>query len=631
MADVISYDPHLNEVIELLFEYINWMTEYDAAETDAERSALQGTFSPAIEAMLLENKEDSENYFSVVLDQGIYNTDDYLKFRTFLIYWYAGFKTLNYEEKTKSDIDIVDKDLLLQSLGYTLYYLHNDANKKILSTTISDLYSIKGSPLSIQQAFTLLGLNNFTIYEYWLYVSSDNTTLYLQPEAITDTSLVTSFDNAYNFLTKSLSSVTVDDPHWYYTESEIISINDSEPLGLPSLTPYIGLASANDWIYQSKLIMSRTSRIIKMQYNELINNNIQPPKIYYFSPLDSNLSILEIVLSLSYLYNTIYGRTNEPQRNGIDEFIYQFQGDKNILTDDVVFINEFNDAFRVPKTKQEREDLLEQEKHDWMTLQKEIGFDHNDLITILTNNFPELKNKLDEYISASMGVFALKEILGLFDLYVRYDMGIANYSALYMIEDPLSGQEDAVKKVLDFFKPYQTRLIEYSTYLIINDIPGNYFLMDDSLFLIIKQYINDVYDQLVDGPGPHITVFQKFKDIIGFESFSPENRYLYDILWFDLIMLTINQYIKEVYIDVMDDRIQINMQKILTSYYNNLINDQLKLMANLTFKDRINYNNSNAIYDYLCFDTFQLRNKNKYFDSYTSYYNDSVTIQEIIL
>jgi len=474
------------EILTQVTSYIDWLNIYDNATTQSQIDSIMGTFSDHIESLLISNLNKVRKYFENVLDQPVYMSDDYFHLRRFLIYWYAAYKTLMDENKFLSDIDFIDKKLMLQSMGYYLYYLTDDKVNKDILLNLSFLYDKKGTPWSIQKILQLIGLRNFELFEYWLY--NINGQLKFVPKKVTDTGLTTSVDNMMLLSKDYNKSIAVTDPHWYYTQAEILALDSTNgPDTLPSLTPYIGILSVNDWVRLCRLVTSLISRIINEQAQNLETNNIYPEGKYYSQWFKKNLSLLEVVLLFNYLYNKHFGVVSTFSRQSLNIFIQHYNGSS--VDDETKFIVEF-ERLRVkrPKTKAEKEQMEKELKLLFLSDDKEIVWTFFDVAVFLNKYYINLKIEADNILSLNKGEDAIIELLEILNHFIQKERGIINFNFLFIIRDFFLTSKDAVIKIINFFKPYQVRIMEFAQYLLIDDCPGNILIPDDSIEEIIKEY-----------------------------------------------------------------------------------------------------------------------------------------------
>jgi len=575
-------ESRLNDTINKIFDYMDWYREYEKAPTDRAKRLLCLKHSNEVSGQLLESKKKCETYFEDVVDQPIYLTQDYLRLRKFLIHWYAAYNCAVKEKQQISDIAFVDKSLLLQSLGYTLYAEHGDLHQKTLCTQLSDMYAQKGTPLCIAKALSLLDISNFTIFEYWLERDPSDNILIFKPTPIDDISYSTGFVMDATPV-KPYQAVVEKDCHWYLTEEEIEAAEANNELGLPSMTPYIGVISANDWVKNSKKVMAFVNRIVTSTYDKFKNEpgyDLEEAKKYYFYMTGENISLLELYLAIGYTYNIIYNRTTEPTRNNIDERVPHYNGEESTLTSEVQYITEFNEIHKRTFDRDERETMLKNDIDNWQTLNPITSWTHAQASIVLEEVSPAIKELCDNMIASLQGYELLKDLLLVLDYYVKHDIGLTSYTSLFMLYDPLEENKEKLKRVLNFFKPYQTRLIEAISYLVIDDIPGDCFAVKEVFRQRIFEKFFDYYNYLKDLLRQRI--FDKHFDIAG----RPECDTMFDDL---LAQIIIDKHF-DVAFEVEDKIVKLDLKNLFVEIYT-LYDDAVEIAFRSEIgRDRIGFN-----------------------------------------
>ena len=571
----------IDKTISQVIEYIDWYKAYDESDDDGKRTLVL-KYSNEISSLLVEIKTKVETYFKEVVDQPVYKTNDYLRLRKFLIYWYAAFNTLCVEEKRVSDIDFIDKGLLLRSLGYELYTEHSDIHQKTLCTELSDIWAQKGTPLAMSKIMSMLDINNFTLYEYWLDLDYSDNQLRFTPVAIEDLTYNTGTLALDPPPVKPYGSVVENDPHWFLTEEEIREAEQSGDLSMPSLSPYVGLVSANDWVKNSKYVNAYANRVCNDTYNDYLTNpsfNLRNYQKYYFYMTSENISLLELYLAIGYTYNTYYNRTDVEPRDGITERVPQFNGSEENLYDQVQFVTEFNKTYRRSYSRKENKELLEESKTNWQTLNAITCWTYEESKQILSEISPTIYNLCNSMLESNQGYDLLIELLTMFDYYISHDTGLTAYTSLFMLFDPLKEYKDKIRKVFDFFKPIHTRLLDAMSYMIISDLPGDCFATDEYMRIQIFNKIHEYYDYIAD--KVKLKIYQKFRDEIGRG---------YPDMFYDFVDLILVQRIVEPQIEIEDKILKFNMKQLFVEWYV-LFRDKVKIKTSVNIKqDRIRFN-----------------------------------------
>ena len=578
---MMSDNNQIDKTITKVIEYIDWYKAYDDSDDEGKRTLVL-KYPNEISSLLVEVKTKVETYFKEVVDQPVYKTNDYLRLRRFLIYWYASFNTLCVQEKKVSDIDFIDKGYLLRSLGYELYNEHSDIHQKTLCTELSDIWAQKGTHLAMSKMMSMLDINSFTLYEYWLDLDYSDNQLRFTPVAVQDLSYNTGTLALDPPPVKPYSSVVENDPHWYMTEEEIREAEQSGDLSMPSLSPYVGLVSANDWVKNSKYVNAYADRICNDTYNDYLTNpnfNLRNYQKYYFYITSENISLLELYLAIGYTYNTYYNRTNIEPRDGITERVPQFNGSTEILYDEVQFVTEFNRTYRRSYARKEKDQLLEEAKVKWQTLNPITCWTYEECKQILQDISPTIYDLCNTMLSSNQGYDLLIELLTMFDYYISHDTGLTAYTSLFMLFDPLKEYRDKIRKVFDFFKPIHTRLLDAMSYMIISDLPGDCFATDEHLRIEVLEKLYEYYNDIAD--KIKIKIYQKFKDDIGRG---------YPDMYYDFVDLIFVQRIIEPTLEIEDKILNINIKQLFVEWYT-LYRDKVTIKPTINIKqDRIRFN-----------------------------------------
>ena len=573
-------ESRLNDTINEIFDYIDWYKEYDAATTDSERRILLLKYPNEVATLLVDTRIKVEDYFDNVLDQPIYLTDDYLRLRDFLINWYSAFNAIMRKEQKISDIGFIDKSLLLDSLGYDLYNQHNSIHQTSLCTALSDMYAQKGSPLCLSQAMTFLDISNFTLFEYWLDRDPADNELIFNPYIVDDMTYYTGF-TLETRPAKPYVAVTEKDPHWYLTEAEIEAAEAAGELGLPSMTPYIGVISANDWVKQTRLAMAYINRFVTQTYANYLTDptTLANDQKYYFFMLNENVSLLELYLASGYVYNVGYNRNSTLyERDGVTEDVFHYNGPEEDLYSEVQFITEYNQVYKRTYDRFERDDLLDSQKTTWQTPVPVDTLTHSDSAALLNTINPDLKSLCDAMLASNQTEDFLIELLKMLDYYIKHDLGLTSFTFLFMLYDPLQENAAALTKVFQFFKPYQTRLIEAISYLVINDVPGDCLAISEKMFQELQQALVDYYllfeDKMKD------TIKQRIDEKLDVGSC---HKMMCD--WFGLSFLIESGPLKL----VMNDKVNQSIHNAFIEYYL-LYKDNISMNFETKTFDRYNFN-----------------------------------------
>jgi len=192
-----------------------------------------------------KERTTTEKFFSQIIDQPAFYSDDYKRIRQLLIDWYSAHKTMVSSKKSGVDPYLLSNkelDELIKSFGfpYPNKIINKDYKIQFLLSLIQN-YKRKGTPEVFHNSLKYFGLNNSILYEWWLDKNSEGRYIFRSKPVYPrnykyDESLV---------LIKSYSDFI--DAQWQITEDEINQFYENAPyLFLPSLTPFISISSEFD-------------------------------------------------------------------------------------------------------------------------------------------------------------------------------------------------------------------------------------------------------------------------------------------------------------------------------------------------------------------------------------------------
>jgi len=418
-----------------------------------------GDLTTAVEAIALAEKTVSENYFSNVVDQVSFSSADYVRLRSFLRDWYATHRTITTQSVSLSDpygMPNNELDILFQSFGYDLSAILKNpiGNEPLLAKVnffldLVNLYHIKGTPQALVDVLQYYGINQLDIYEFFLQLEDRPGKgigdLVFKGDIVAGTSNDTSnIYLPYHFLTDS-------DPHWLYTESQIIQLNQTLDINLPSKTPYFAIKPifTETELYAGASIISR---IIQDQYEDWQATGIKPPKNASSSLTGDIVSILALYLACIYFFDKL--------------FTVGFYGDNffcydGTSTSTIEILNEFETITSRPFTRADQRQRIF-EFYDLFTRVDSQNFlqlrtDAKNVLAILN---PTFKATLDSLTEPDLIV--LQSLLLDVGAWIRSNISpvFMNLSHLIFGIDSVFSQ---LKDVINFFKPYRARLIPLET------------------------------------------------------------------------------------------------------------------------------------------------------------------------
>ncbi len=434
-----------------------------------------GDLTTAVEAIALSEKTVAENYFSNVVDQFTFSSTDYTRLRSFLRDWYASHRTISTQATSLSDpygMPNDELDILFQSFGYDLSSgIKNPVGNEPLLEKVNffldlvNLYHIKGTPQALVDVLQYYGINQVDIYEFFIQLDDrsgmDSSELVFKGDIVAGTSN----DKSKIYLPYEL--LTVADPHWLYTASQIKQLNQITKINLPSKTPYFGVKPIYDetQLYAGAAIISR---IIQDQYEDWQSTGVTPTADAFATITGDQISFLALYLSCVYLFNQIWnvGFTG-------DNFLC-YDGTSSEAID---ILNEFTFATRRPFTRaNQRQRIFEY--YDLFTRVDSRNFlqSRNDAGNILALLNPTYKSNLDARADP------LVDILGVLLLdvgsWIRANVSPVFLNLSHMVFGINSLFSD-LRKVIDFFKPYRARLIALETLEFNNPLFETIIVEDD--------------------------------------------------------------------------------------------------------------------------------------------------------
>ena len=299
------------DYIQLFTQYMEFLQKNPELDITA--------FYNKYQIFLKDEKAKLENYFQKTITLTTFESFDINKILEFLQDWYISIKVISRQVKESKNPYYAESyflDNMIRSLGIDFIDLLLPEVKPDFSQDIVKLYKIKGTTESIRKALAYFFLIPIEIYEMWLQ-KQDNDIVFKGKSNRINFIKNTYFDID---ITQKYEEVTKNDPHWYYSKDQILNLLDTQKISLPSLSPYIKVVTAPDlqFFYVQLMQLIRNCHFI---YNYQINGgNLDNYKLLTHPDLEIPLSILEIFLGYTYLYNTINNRSIDI--SDISKFMY---------------------------------------------------------------------------------------------------------------------------------------------------------------------------------------------------------------------------------------------------------------------------------------------------------------------
>lgn len=399
-----------------------------------------------LDSIVKSDRAKIDAYFTSVIDQISYNTEDWKRLRAFLINLYAAHRAITTQGSVISDpsnLSNDELDELFRSFGYPespqLRDFDNNplVSKILLFLTLVDLYKIKGTPQSILEVLQFYGITKLDIYEFWLEKLTQNS-LHFKGDVITGTTVnPSSISLDYNLLTSG-------DPHWLLTENQILTLDQINDINLPSKTPYFAIEPIIEFGGESSV----TVRLVQDQYENWKNTGVLPTQNAELTILGEIVSLLELYLAAVYQFNELWS--------------VGYKGDRFVCYDgsssnSIQIISEYDSIISPPITRTNTPIKLLQ-YYDQFTRETPRQFLQNkeDAGIILGIINPSLKASLDALPES--GVDVLESLLKDLGVWVRNNIGFGFVNSGY-ITFGLKSLFDDLEAVIDFFKPYRARLI----------------------------------------------------------------------------------------------------------------------------------------------------------------------------
>ena len=399
-------------------------------------------------ALAQSSQATADKYFTNVIDQIPFNTNDYIRLRSFLRDLYATHKTITSLGSKITDPHSLSNehlDELFRSFGYNYSTQLKDIDNNPLDSKVRffldlvNLYKIKGTPQSVLEVLQYYGVTELDIFEFWLQVDAGGS-LVFRGDPVTGTTVNASQINfPYDFLTNN-------DPHWFQTQSQILQLNQINKMNLPSKSPYIGVQPITQPGAESAILC----RTIIDQYDSYIATGDLPVQDAAISLLGIDTSLLELYLCIIYTYNKEY-------ISGIDTTsnIICYDGTNTEAIDILTEYNLLIDS--VPTSRENQKESLEEYYRLFTIAQRRYFLQtRNDAGNILNSMNPSLKTSLDNLSDSN--VVVLNSLLKDLANWIRSNIGFGFINLGYI----LSGMQalfNELKPVIDFFKPYRARLV----------------------------------------------------------------------------------------------------------------------------------------------------------------------------
>jgi len=414
-------------------------------------------------------KTKLENLFTGVIDQVSFGTTDWNRFRKFLVDLYASHRTLTtYSTQITDPHSLTNSDLdeLFRSFGYPHSASLHGSDENPLEQKIQffldlvNLYKVKGTPQSLVDVLQYYGVTELDIYEFFLKLKDQNS-LFFEGKAVAGTTID---PNIINF---PYSNLTSGDPHWLYTEQQILQLNRNLNINLPSKSPYIGIQPIVDLEGSEVSILIRK---VQDQYDYYNNTGNLPAANAEITYIREVRTLLELYLSTLYMFNNLFDVGIEPSS---DRGYLCYDGTN---TSSVDIINEFNIITQAPTSRAGQKIQLDQ-YYDVFSRFIPTNFlvNKNSAGNWLNIIAPDIKVQLDASGDPLNVLYSLFKDIA---IWVRNNIGLGfiNFGfILFGIEEFFKD----LKPVINFFKPYRARLLLLESLQIRNRLFNSILLEDE--------------------------------------------------------------------------------------------------------------------------------------------------------
>ena len=399
-----------------------------------------------LDSIVRSDRAKIDTYFTNVIDQLAFNSQDWKRLRSFFIDVYSAHRAIATQASKISDpsnLSNAELDELFRSFGYPESTILRDFDNNPLPTKIAlflslvDLYKIKGTPQSILEVLQFYGITKLDIFEFWIQKQNPSS-LFFKGDVITGTSVNP------DSLALSYDLLTAGDPHWILTEKQILELDQINDINLPSKTPYFAVVPIVEFGSETPMFI----RIIHDQYEDYKNTGDLPPQNAEVAILGEIVSFLELYLGCVYQFQKLW----DVGYKG-DRFLC-YDGD---ATSSIIINQEYESIIAPPITRSNTPVKL-LEYYNQFTRETPRHFLQNktDAETILNQINPTFKTSLDNLTDTDEEI--LQSLLKDLGVWIRNNIGFGFVNAGY-ITFGLKNMFDDLQGVINFFKPYRARLI----------------------------------------------------------------------------------------------------------------------------------------------------------------------------
>jgi hypothetical protein len=529
---------------------------YNLAEFWKILASIQGEstdLTEAVDAIAKNEKTTAQRLIDLVIDQIAYNSPDWARLKDFFRDWYASHRTITTFQANISDIYEMPNDQLdelFRSFGYNLSAILKDpisnespAVKINFFLDLINLYKRKGTPQALLDVLQYYGIIDVDIYELQLqFEDRAGKTL---SDLIFKGKVVAGSSDDISPIYLPFNFLTQEDPHWFQTEAQIRSLLTTNKINFPSQSPYFIVKPLFDE-EQTDAATGILTRRVQDQYDTW-NVAGQPDEgLIAVLPQDAVITITGDTVSMLTLYLSCIYTFNKEFTVGSSASRFICYDGTN--TDSVDIIDEF-------RTITERVYTRDEWKTQWGvyldTFSRLIGSnflqDHNDAGDVLAVLHPSVKASLNTLAVDNITVLGtLMRDLG---EWVRSNIsfGFINMSYILFGIDSLFAE---ISDVIEFFKPYRTRLVPLEMIQFTSRL-FNSIIVEDRLVFDTDR---EIHDFLTGDSIPCCNIDSTAADTVCLDStaFDYYSRETYDCgSWYDVGAVT--DLPQELFIEIQDD------------------------------------------------------------------------------
>lgn len=450
----------------------------------------KGKSTPELDTNLIIIAEDSKakaaTLFSESIDEDGHNSDDYQRLKNFLIPWYGALRSMPSTMANASDARSLPEDHLnnlISSFGFVDSLSEiTHTNKIDFFYDLVNLYKIKGTPEAIEKVLGYFGISDVEVVEYWLKYNS-NRELIFHPELVSQPTIgvdiIESADIDFDY-------VTENDPHWMLSKNQVNQLFLNNRIAFPSKSPYFAIRPTTPLTGGSLIpTISIVSRLIQDYYSSYISGIIIPKNIK-IQVLNVYASIFDLYLATIYSYNLVHNKTNDS--SSLSFLCYN--GDMSLTNDDIF---DFYTSMITRENSSTRSEL-EANKNDYFnyfTKLRSTNFinQFTSAGDVLNTSNKDLKDIIDSYYSFNKGDYVFKLLLRNLTEWIKNNI-------LYTTPELLSlmygfSSYEYITNVINFFKPYRSRLILVEHIYKIDNPCLDAVLVDDMVLTEINQNVID--------------------------------------------------------------------------------------------------------------------------------------------